>query len=123
MLSFFNGILCDFLQEEKAKVIQTVLFVSGLNTLLQTSFGTRLPAVIGGSYTFVAPTISIILSGRWEDPDPVSVGLFIRNESQHLNVKKQITTSFKLLCCLYFSNFKQAAYYFLFKIRIGLYSV
>ncbi|XP_015061853.1 nucleobase-ascorbate transporter 6-like [Solanum pennellii] len=58
--------------EEKAKVIQTVLFVSGLNTLLQTSFGTRLPAVIGGSYTFVAPTISIILSGRWEDPDPVS---------------------------------------------------
>ncbi|KAK4354303.1 hypothetical protein RND71_026497 [Anisodus tanguticus] len=58
--------------EEKAKVIQTLLFVSGLNTLLQTSFGTRLPAVIGGSYTFVAPTISIILSGRWEDPDPVS---------------------------------------------------
>ncbi|XP_027123186.1 nucleobase-ascorbate transporter 6 isoform X1 [Coffea arabica] len=58
--------------EEKAKVIQTVLFVAGWNTLLQTTFGTRLPAVIGGSYTFVAPTISIILSGRWSDPDPVS---------------------------------------------------
>ncbi|XP_073039842.1 nucleobase-ascorbate transporter 6-like isoform X1 [Primulina eburnea] len=58
--------------EEKAKVIQTLLFVSGLNTLLQTWFGTRLPAVIGGSYTFVAPTISIILSGRWSDPDPIS---------------------------------------------------
>ncbi|GER53159.1 xanthine/uracil permease family protein [Striga asiatica] len=58
--------------EEKAKVIQTLLFVAGLNTLLQTWFGTRLPAVIGGSYTFVAPTISIILSGRWSDPDPVS---------------------------------------------------
>ncbi|KAK4402373.1 Nucleobase-ascorbate transporter 6 [Sesamum angolense] len=56
---------------EKAKVIQTLLF-AGLNTLLQTWFGTRLPAVIGGSYTFVAPTISIILSGRWSDPDPVS---------------------------------------------------
>ncbi|KAL0364599.1 UNVERIFIED_CONTAM: Nucleobase-ascorbate transporter 6 [Sesamum angustifolium] len=61
-----------FIQEEKAKVIQTLLFVAGLNTLLQTWFGTRLPAVIGGSYTFVAPTISIILSGRWSDPDPVS---------------------------------------------------
>ncbi|KAG6426121.1 hypothetical protein SASPL_110337 [Salvia splendens] len=59
--------------EEKAKVIQTLLFVAGLNTLLQTWFGTRLPVVIGGSYTFVAPTISIILSGRWDDPDPVSV--------------------------------------------------
>ncbi|KAL2539520.1 Nucleobase-ascorbate transporter 6 [Abeliophyllum distichum] len=58
--------------EEKAKVIQTLLFVAGLNTLLQTWFGTRLPVVIGGSYTFVAPTISIILSGRWSDPDPIS---------------------------------------------------
>ncbi|XP_022885310.1 nucleobase-ascorbate transporter 6-like [Olea europaea var. sylvestris] len=58
--------------EEKAKVIQTLLFVAGLNTLLQSLFGTRLPVVIGGSYTFVAPTISIILSGRWNDPDPVS---------------------------------------------------
>lgn len=28
--------------------------------------------MIGGSYTFVAPTISIILSGRWDDPDPIS---------------------------------------------------
>ncbi|KAK2968606.1 hypothetical protein RJ640_005273, partial [Escallonia rubra] len=59
--------------EEKAKVIQTLLFVAGINTLQQTLFGTRLPAVIGGSYTFVAPTISIILSGRWSDPDPVAV--------------------------------------------------
>ncbi|KAL0440861.1 UNVERIFIED_CONTAM: Nucleobase-ascorbate transporter 6 [Sesamum radiatum] len=58
--------------EEKAQVIQTLLFVAGLNTLLQTWFGTRLPVVIGGSYTFVAPTISIILSGRWNDPDPIS---------------------------------------------------
>lgn len=48
-------------------MIQTLLFVAGLNTLLQTTFGTRLPAVIGGSYTFVAPTISIILSGRYDD--------------------------------------------------------
>ncbi|KAI8529004.1 hypothetical protein RHMOL_Rhmol12G0192300 [Rhododendron molle] len=57
--------------EEKAKVIQTLLFVAGLNTLLQTTFGTRLPAVMGGSYTFVAATISIILSGRFNDPDPI----------------------------------------------------
>uniref|UniRef100_A0A5B7AAZ5 Putative nucleobase-ascorbate transporter 6 n=1 Tax=Davidia involucrata TaxID=16924 RepID=A0A5B7AAZ5_DAVIN len=57
--------------EEKAKVIQTLLFVAGLNTLHQTLFGSRLPAVIGGSYTFVAPTISIILSGRFNDPDPI----------------------------------------------------
>ncbi|XP_058112148.1 nucleobase-ascorbate transporter 6-like [Magnolia sinica] len=57
--------------EEKVRVIQTLLFVAGLNTLFQTCFGTRLPAVIGGSYTFVVPTISIILAGRYSDiPDP-----------------------------------------------------
>ncbi|XP_038878783.1 nucleobase-ascorbate transporter 6 [Benincasa hispida] len=58
--------------EEKAKVIQTLLFVAGLNTLLQSLFGTRLPAVIGGSYTFVPTTISIILAGRFSDTaDPI----------------------------------------------------
>lgn len=74
-LIFFLLHLCklSFFQKEKAKVIQTLLFVAGLNTLLQTWFGTRLPVVIGGSYTFVAPTISIILSGRWSEPDPEKV--------------------------------------------------
>ncbi|XP_043813373.1 nucleobase-ascorbate transporter 6 isoform X2 [Manihot esculenta] len=58
--------------KEKAQVIQTLLLVAGLNTLLQSLFGTRLPAVIGGSYTFVPTTISIILAGRFSDnPDPV----------------------------------------------------
>lgn len=58
--------------EEKAEVIQTLLFVAGINTLQQTFFGTRLPAVIGGSYAFVPTTISIILAGRFSDnSDPV----------------------------------------------------
>ncbi|KAI8528383.1 hypothetical protein RHMOL_Rhmol12G0144600 [Rhododendron molle] len=58
--------------EEKAKVIQTLLFVAGLNTLTQTLFGTRLPAVIGGSYTFVPTTLSIVLAGRYNGIlDPV----------------------------------------------------
>ncbi|KAK4844688.1 hypothetical protein QYF36_023275 [Acer negundo] len=57
--------------EEKAKVIQTLLFVAGLNTLLQSLFGSRLPAVMGGSFTFVPTTISIILAGRFsDDTDP-----------------------------------------------------
>ncbi|KAF5940143.1 hypothetical protein HYC85_021310 [Camellia sinensis] len=52
---------------EKAKMIQTLLFVAGLNTLTQTLFGTRLPAVIGGSYTFVPTTLSIVMAGRYND--------------------------------------------------------
>ncbi|XP_059656008.1 nucleobase-ascorbate transporter 7-like [Cornus florida] len=53
--------------EEKAKMIQTILFVAGVNTFIQTLFGTRLPAVIGGSFTFVPTTLSIVLAGRYSD--------------------------------------------------------
>ncbi|KAG7037757.1 putative nucleobase-ascorbate transporter 10, partial [Cucurbita argyrosperma subsp. argyrosperma] len=50
---------------EKAKVIQTLLFVSGLNTLFQSLFGTRLPVVVVGSYAYLVPTISIVLAKRY----------------------------------------------------------
>ncbi|XP_027329987.1 nucleobase-ascorbate transporter 3 [Abrus precatorius] len=45
---------------DKARVIQTLLFMSGVNTLLQTWFGSRLPTVMGGSVAFVLPVLSII---------------------------------------------------------------
>jgi xanthine/uracil permease len=58
-------------------VVQTLLFVAGINTLIQSFLGTRLPAVMGASYTFVAPTISIILAGRYSGiADPHEVRLF-----------------------------------------------
>ena len=44
-------------------MIQTLLFVSGLNTLLQTIFGCRTAVVIDGSYAFIIPAISIIYTG------------------------------------------------------------
>lgn len=59
-------------------MIQTLLFVSGLNTLLQSFFGTRLPAVIGASYSYVPTTLSIILAARYNDIlDPQEVSLRI----------------------------------------------
>ncbi|KAL7085329.1 hypothetical protein ACP275_14G275700 [Erythranthe tilingii] len=51
--------------KDKAKVVQTLLFVSGLNTLLHSFFGTRLPSVIGGSYAFLIPVTSIIHSKKY----------------------------------------------------------
>ncbi|XP_021724069.1 nucleobase-ascorbate transporter 2 [Chenopodium quinoa] len=56
---------------DKARVVQTLLFVQGINTLLQTLFGTRLPTVIGASYAYMVPIISIIHDSaftRIEDP-------------------------------------------------------
>lgn len=62
-------------QGDKVRVIQTLLFIEGINTLLQTLFGTRLPTVIGGSYAFMVPIISIIHDSSLEtiaDPHTVS---------------------------------------------------
>ncbi|PWA74872.1 xanthine/uracil permease family protein [Artemisia annua] len=50
---------------EKAFMIQSMLFVSGMNTLLQTWFGTRLPVVIGGSFRFIVPMLYIALQNRY----------------------------------------------------------
>lgn len=47
-------------QGDKARVIQTVLFMSGINTLLQTLIGTRLPTVMGPSFAFIISVQSII---------------------------------------------------------------
>ncbi|XP_050366849.1 putative nucleobase-ascorbate transporter 10 [Argentina anserina] len=51
---------------EKARVVQTMLFLSGMNTMLQSLFGTRLPSVVVGSYAYVLPTTSIILANRYK---------------------------------------------------------
>ncbi|PON65828.1 Nucleobase-ascorbate transporter [Parasponia andersonii] len=50
---------------EKAEVIETVLLVTGINTLLQTLVGTRLPVVMGSSYASIIPAISIAFSRRF----------------------------------------------------------
>ncbi|KAJ8762358.1 hypothetical protein K2173_007516 [Erythroxylum novogranatense] len=45
---------------DKARVIQTLLFMAGVNTLLQTVIGTRLPTVMSPSVAFTLPVLSII---------------------------------------------------------------
>ena len=40
-------------------LIGTMFFVSGITTLLQTTFGNRLPLVQGGTFSFLAPAITI----------------------------------------------------------------
>lgn len=62
------------MQGDKARVIQTLLFVAGINTLLQTLFGTRLPAVVGGSFAYIIPIGYIISDSRLHQiPDPHEV--------------------------------------------------
>ncbi|KAK4768711.1 hypothetical protein SAY87_003852 [Trapa incisa] len=53
---------------DKARVIQSLLLMSGINTLLQTFIGTRLPTVMGASVAFYLPVLSII--NEYEDKIP-----------------------------------------------------
>lgn len=46
--------------EQAAAVIATVFVVSGINTLVQTSIGDRLPIIQGGSFSYLPATFSII---------------------------------------------------------------
>ncbi|KZV56989.1 nucleobase-ascorbate transporter 4 [Dorcoceras hygrometricum] len=63
---------------EKAQLIQTSLFVSGINTLLQTTFGTRLPVVIGSSFRFIIPSLYVALAQRYYIFYPTPYQRFIR---------------------------------------------
>lgn len=47
-------------QKQTAEVISTIFFVSGFATLIQTSLGSRLPIIQGGSFSFLPATFSII---------------------------------------------------------------
>lgn len=62
------------LQGDLARTVQTVLFVSAINTLLQTFLGTRLPVIMGNSFYFLAMTLSIVQrAGIADYPDPHEV--------------------------------------------------
>lgn len=75
----FLNIFSAYDQGDKARVIQTLLFVAGINTLLQALFGTRLPAVVGGSFAYIIPVAYIISDSdlqRITDPHVVSDPFF-----------------------------------------------
>ncbi|XP_047308379.1 nucleobase-ascorbate transporter 12-like [Impatiens glandulifera] len=52
--------------EDTANVISTVLFVSGVTTLLHTSFGSRLPLIQGPSFVYLAPALAIVNSSEFQ---------------------------------------------------------
>ncbi|MED6112116.1 Nucleobase-ascorbate transporter 12 [Stylosanthes scabra] len=52
--------------EETAMVVSTVLFVSGVTTLLHITFGSRLPLIQGPSFVYLAPALAIINSPEFQ---------------------------------------------------------
>lgn len=52
--------------EDTSNVVSTVLFVSGVTTLLHTFFGSRLPLIQGSTFVFLAPALAIINSPEFQ---------------------------------------------------------
>ncbi|KAG9459120.1 hypothetical protein H6P81_003628 [Aristolochia fimbriata] len=52
--------------EDTSMVVSTVLFVSGVTTLLHTFFGSRLPLIQGPSFVYLAPALAIINSKEFQ---------------------------------------------------------
>lgn len=67
-------ILCPSLcirEDDPARsyILSTIFFVSGIVTLLQTTLGCRLPIVQGGTFTFIAPTLTILGLEKFRCPE------------------------------------------------------
>ncbi len=57
------------LQKDTAKVISSMLLVSGISTLLHCFFGSRLPLIQGASFVYLAPVLYIIFSPEFVNLD------------------------------------------------------
>ncbi|KAK2148013.1 hypothetical protein LSH36_521g01022 [Paralvinella palmiformis] len=55
-----------------AELISTTLFLSGICTLFQTTFGVRLPMIQGSSSTFLTVIAATMKSPQWQCPDPIN---------------------------------------------------
>ncbi|XP_046396215.1 solute carrier family 23 member 1 [Ischnura elegans] len=49
-------------------IVSTLIFVSGMVTLLQATFGVRLPIVQGSSFGFMTPALAILNLPQWQCP-------------------------------------------------------
>ncbi|KAK8786402.1 hypothetical protein V5799_023821 [Amblyomma americanum] len=53
----------------RAQLISTILFVSGLGTLLQATFGVRLPVIQGSTFAHLVPILAVLQLPQWKCPN------------------------------------------------------
>jgi len=53
----------------RSYILCTILFVSGIVTFLQSTFGCRLPIVQGGTFTFIGPTLTLLSLEQFRCPE------------------------------------------------------
>lgn len=67
----------------RGHIISTMIFVTGIVTYIQVTFGCRLPIVQGGTISFLVPTLAILNLPRWRcPPEEVMNGLSTENRTE-----------------------------------------
>ncbi|XP_072931627.1 solute carrier family 23 member 2 isoform X2 [Epargyreus clarus] len=72
---------------DRSNIISTMIFVTGLITWLQATFGCRLPIVQGGTISFLVPTLAILGLPMWKCPEPEKLSAMTDEE------RRQVWTS------------------------------
>ncbi|XP_060065562.1 solute carrier family 23 member 2-like [Ylistrum balloti] len=63
------GMICAENESDvRAKLLSITMFMCGLATILQSTFGVRLGVVQGGSHTFIAPIVAMMSLSKWSCP-------------------------------------------------------
>ncbi|XP_064455241.1 solute carrier family 23 member 2-like isoform X2 [Ornithodoros turicata] len=55
----------------RGHIQSTIFFVSGLGTLLQATFGVRLPVIQGSTFAHLVPILAVLSLPRWQCPEDV----------------------------------------------------
>ncbi|XP_049869506.1 solute carrier family 23 member 2 isoform X2 [Pectinophora gossypiella] len=65
---------------DRSNIISTMIFVTGLITWLQATFGCRLPIVQGGTISFLVPTLAILGLPAWQCPDAAALAAMTQQQ-------------------------------------------
>ncbi|CAH0579530.1 unnamed protein product [Chrysodeixis includens] len=68
----------------RSNIISTMIFVTGLITWLQATFGCRLPIVQGGTISFLVPTLAILNLPMWQCPKPEVMAAMTAEQQQEV---------------------------------------
>lgn len=68
----------------RGTIISTMIFVTGIVTIFQATFGCRLPLVQGGTISFLVPTLAILNLEKWKCPDGSVIAGMSADEKEEL---------------------------------------
>lgn len=86
-------------------IISTMIFVTGIVTLIQSTFGCRLPLVQGGTISFLLPTLAILSLPQWKCPAENDIASMTDDDKRELWQIRMRELSGAIACSALFQVF------------------